>query len=394
MVGNAEKHLTILPVTMLGPARSGKTSLVYSFVQNHCPLIYVPSTDAELFYKTIDLTDVKCPAGHRIAQDVAGKDKARCLGCKEFFVEDEDVWRCQHEPSCGAVCRECWGKCREDQAFPVMVEIEDTFAWEPCDGGPDSADEFIRVSPRPKDDDDMPLLKMSSRFRNPELGTPRSEEFKHSKSSVQHLSSFMGMHSHTDTAPDGSFILNGFDPPCEEEYMPLVDDRLGFMIVFDCNSAKSWSVAKQIHEKFVSVRKPDEEIEPVVFIVANQIDKDISSHEAFRIREVAKDYVKVAAETQGLQRLSYEEVSATDFRKVKGMFRRMLFQMREIQDADTKRLATAQIRKSSGSWFGNSPTPSAREKDATKDSGVAPSPAPVARSKDAGETPKQDCTLQ
>lgn len=113
----------------------------------------------------------------------------------------------------------------------------------------------------------------------------------------------------------------------------LSDGRVGFMIVFDCHDNKGPDTVKAIHEEIESRRQQSGiQREPVVFIVANQLDRDVQSIDAASNREKVSIYVDDTRKRCKLNHLFYEETSAMELRRVKSVFRKMLFAMRAIQD--------------------------------------------------------------
>lgn len=386
-----DQRITIFPITMLGPAKAGKTALVSSFVQNFFPTVYVPSTSAELFYKTVDIVEVKCPKGHAIAEDAAGEKDKRCIGC-EGKVDEGKIFRCQNEHSCGCVCRSCWTRLREDQSYPAMIEIEDTYAWGKSDGcdkwGNDyDAEQFLAPSADLSEEDIMPA-KMSTRHVGEE-GDASARGESTPKAAGSMMGSMLGGLGLIKKDPRDSFImLSNFNAPVATEYIPLTNGRLGFMIVFDCHDTKSWQEAQAIHQKLVETKtQQGTEMEPVVFLVASQVDR--IDKDGGKIREEAHKYTKhwQKAHTVGdASRLFYEEVSATEFRKVKRLFRSMLVKMRDIHDAQQRKDAEAESKK--GGWnhafggWGGDKTPKGDADSSAADDNTA------------RKEEKKDCALQ
>merc|ERR1719188_386522 len=100
---------------------------------------------------------------------------------------------------------------------------------------------------------------------------------------------------------------------------------MGYMIVFDSNDPKSYEEALNLHlllKEDLARRKI--KLEPVVYLVANKIDKDPQSETFFQIMASAELYSKE-------KMIRFWQVSAMEFIRVKKMFREMVSKIRSNQ---------------------------------------------------------------
>eukprot|EP00746_Dinoflagellata_sp_MGD_P005101 gnl/MRDRNA2_/MRDRNA2_109878_c0_seq1.p1 gnl/MRDRNA2_/MRDRNA2_109878_c0~~gnl/MRDRNA2_/MRDRNA2_109878_c0_seq1.p1 ORF type:complete len:260 (-),score=58.06 gnl/MRDRNA2_/MRDRNA2_109878_c0_seq1:10-789(-) len=122
-----------------------------------------------------------------------------------------------------------------------------------------------------------------------------------------------------------SMPLSVYEPPRVGRYNPLTKGRMGFMIVFDANSEKSYTEALNIHMMLEEdLLKKKIRLKPVIYLVANKIDKDPTSNEFQKMIASAQIYSQA-------KMIRYEEVSALEFKRVKKMFREMLGHIRSNQ---------------------------------------------------------------
>lgn len=119
--------------------------------------------------------------------------------------------------------------------------------------------------------------------------------------------------------------LSVYESPKVGKYNPLTKGRMGFMIVFDANSEKSYTEALNIHMMLEEdLMKKKIKLKPVIYLVANKIDKDPTSPEFQKMCASASIYSQS-------KMIRYEEVSALEFKRVKKMFREMLNNIRSNQ---------------------------------------------------------------
>jgi len=229
-----EPGLAVFRITVLGGAKSGKTSLVSAFVNNFFPTVYAQTDDPELYYKTMQLPGV------------AGE---------------------------------------ESPPFPVLVEVEDSYASQrkdgvDCYGYARKIQAFLDVFPSAR----------------------TTQEQKRS-----------GVHS---VDP-----WSGFPAPSAKMLSPCCPTRMGFMLVFDANDEESLREAMRIHSCLESVLHHQKaRTEPVVFLVANQADLDPSGSEFKRIGREARRYAEE-------RRIHFAETSALELRRVRRLFRDILVQI-------------------------------------------------------------------
>jgi len=220
--------LAFFRITVLGMGNSGKTSLISSFVNNYCPLVYTETDDPTLYYKTVRLQG-----------------------------EDYDA-----------------------KSFSVLVEIEDTY----------------------------------SSFRGDGKSYGRQRDVKQ----------FLDMsRSNTMSAKgkkDGSGHLpfSSYAPPHHDTYSPLTKGRMGFLVVFDATDTKSYEEALNILLMLDDdLKKKKSHWKPVIYLVANKIDKDPACDVFINIIN--------SAEVYSLSKMiRFWQVSALEYKRVKKMFREML----------------------------------------------------------------------
>ncbi|CAE7414498.1 CYP97B2 [Symbiodinium pilosum] len=128
----------------------------------------------------------------------------------------------------------------------------------------------------------------------------------------QHVETFLRMDRSMYAEGDAVELLQGYDMPEVDEYRPLSNRRMAFMLVFDCSSEMSLKEAQDLHS---ALRMDiDSTLRPVVCLVANRLDADTSDGEH---RRMAQRYAKDS-------NISYFELSAYDLKKVKQLFRSVL----------------------------------------------------------------------
>lgn len=230
----APQTLQLLRITLFGAANSGKTSLINAFVNNFCPTIYTTTDDPALYYKTVMLTS-------------------------------EDSLQAQ---------------------FPMLVEIEDTYACSRRDGV------------------DCHGLHRDIRSFLDIFSTSKPLE---KRNAIQ-----TGRLPIGNEGPFGGFC----EPPVTGRYVPASTNRMGFMLVFDAGDQSSLDEIIRLHKDIeINMRKITHSLEPVVFLIANKMDTDTEITEP--VRKVGEKYARD-------KRLGYAEVSALELRKVRRMFRTVL----------------------------------------------------------------------
>lgn len=119
--------------------------------------------------------------------------------------------------------------------------------------------------------------------------------------------------------------LEVYEPPRVGRYNPLSKGRMGFIIVFDAHSAKSYTEALNLHMMLEEdLLKKKIRVKPVVYLVANKCDKDPTSLEYQKMIASAQIYSQA-------KMIRYAETSALDYKKVKGVFRELLARIRSNQ---------------------------------------------------------------
>jgi len=345
-----QQGLQLLRITVLGSANSGKTSLISSFVNNFCPTMYSPTTvlDTLLYYKTIDLVEVKCQQipgePHSLQEQASGAEiVATCMLCAKVLQPRERFWRCKQKVSCGNMCSKCWLEQHEEQTFPVLVEVEDSFGSKAMTGDRyetmflmesrrrDRSASNVGVSestpPRPTSPagpDSATRLRPTDfvRQNSPNALIPPTEGFEDRSSPF-----IMDFNSLEESQPQAQ-VLRRFNPPVVAMHTPLSKRRMGYLIVYDCQDDQSYDEAIELLKRILQLCKKKQ---PVIFLVANKLDT-ASGTKHIQMRSSAKQFVEktsMLSRKQSGEVIRYQEVSATDMKKVRSLFRRMLLAVKD-----------------------------------------------------------------
>lgn len=210
--------MPLVRLCVLGAADSGKTSLINSWVNGLCPAQYMPTEDSTLYCRMV-----------RIAPRQTEDDE----NSKEVPIA-------------------------------VLVELEDTYAWERSDG-----------------EDKYKQKRCAESLLNPRGRKKISE------------SSYLPLSDQTA-------------PTCDK-FEPLTKKRNAYVVVFDVNNPETFRVAKDVCE-----RVGQKHASPV-YLVGNKIDKHRTSAVSNTVFE-AQDF----AARKGLYFL---EVSALEYTRVRKLFR-------------------------------------------------------------------------
>ncbi|CAD7932069.1 unnamed protein product [Amoebophrya sp. A25] len=237
--------LPFLRITVLGLGNSGKTSLINSYINKHCPTVYQETADPVLYYKSI-----------RIQSE-----------------DDEDA----------------------KAAFRALLEIEDTYSSFRGDGKsygiPRDIKHFLDMTRQ----EDSSLKKQLTALNVAKAGGG-------------------------GVRPFSNFVC-----PRSDQYRPLTKGRMGFLIVFDANDTKSYEEALNLHVLLQDdLKRKKIKLEPVVYLVANKIDKDPQSETYCQIIASAELYSKE-------KMIRFWQVSALESIRVKKMFREMVAKIRSNQ---------------------------------------------------------------
>mmetsp|Transcript_1284 Transcript_1284/g.1618 ORF Transcript_1284/g.1618 Transcript_1284/m.1618 type:complete len:193 (-) Transcript_1284:19-597(-) len=115
-----------------------------------------------------------------------------------------------------------------------------------------------------------------------------------------------------------------------EKYKPLTHRRMGYIIVFDVCQEQSYREAKDIlqHVAFAideGLRRDKTQSKPVVYLVANKVDKDPNGSEyQERLQEARNFAVKERPREDKRMNLKFFECSALEFKNVRRVFLEML----------------------------------------------------------------------
>lgn len=213
-------------ITVLGKEKCGKTALINAWVNHFAPGVHTPTDYPSLYYKTVVLKEGE---------------------------EEED--------------------------FPVLVEVEDTYASNRGDGF--IYDQAGKHEPR----NVSMFLDMGRRDTKSEAAKKAANEG-----------------TLKSTAP-----LAVYDAPKVNRYKPLTKCRMGFMFVFDAHDSNSYKEALQLHLALQEdLEKKKVRLSPVQFLVATKGDQDPTNADYLQIMQAAAVYSEE-------KMIKLMEVSAVDF---------------------------------------------------------------------------------
>jgi len=171
--------------------------------------------------------------------------------------------------------------------FSVLGEIEDT---PPSDRTPsEDLNKFFDLwSPSTKDE--------ASRTRDPKK---KDELHPYDKNFMR----------------DPMLPFTTYEAPLDMGYNPLTKNRMAFFLLFDATSNQSYLEALRIHGSLKEFwEKKELKLKPIVFLVANKIDKDPLDETFLSVMESASMYSEFNA-------LKLYKVSASQYNGVKKLFR-------------------------------------------------------------------------
>eukprot|EP00747_Dinoflagellata_sp_TGD_P155670 gnl/TRDRNA2_/TRDRNA2_177603_c12_seq1.p1 gnl/TRDRNA2_/TRDRNA2_177603_c12~~gnl/TRDRNA2_/TRDRNA2_177603_c12_seq1.p1 ORF type:complete len:266 (+),score=52.89 gnl/TRDRNA2_/TRDRNA2_177603_c12_seq1:54-851(+) len=178
----------------------------------------------------------------------------------------------------------------EKFGFSALVEIEDCFPTDGC-GGPDR---------------DWPIKLMY------DLYWPDLEKKKYEQAAEK------------DRMEGKKVIaslrepLSMYDAPVHGNFLPLSRNRMAFLICFDANAEPSYSEALKIEDELRQYFiKRQYTKKPLIYFVANKIDKDPSA-------EMFQTVVSSARLHTEFQGIPYFEVSSMQYKGVKKLFRHVV----------------------------------------------------------------------
>jgi len=101
----------------------------------------------------------------------------------------------------------------------------------------------------------------------------------------------------------------------QEHYRPLTRGRMGYMLVFDANDSTSWDEAQRIHIAFKTLLEQNTktQIRPIIYFIANKIDKTSRTDEITATTTKAEQYCQQ-------QSVRLMKVSALKAKNVKRAF--------------------------------------------------------------------------
>lgn len=145
--------------------------------------------------------------------------------------------------------------------------------------------------------------------------------------------------------------MSDLDAPALNSYQPMTPLRMGFIILFDVHDKDSFEHAKKAHEDLLlSFRKQHRGHDhPIVYFVANKVDKDPPDSDNKMNRGALKQYAK----KHPPQSFTIMEVSATEFTRVRKLFRDMIEEIVDNPEmwmtaADKERAKAAEAKEQGG----------------------------------------------
>lgn len=297
----AEQVLALCRVVMLGDRGCGKTSIVNVFVNNFCPTVYTETDDPTLYYKTLHLPQVvkfELRKGFECKAKIVSRppappngDMTHKLEYLEGYAGTEWVHIDEKEQIITRAQARSYNHPIKYQDllptdnFPVLVEIEDTYAvdreGEDCYGRSRNLESFLRDT-------------------------------------------FIDAMNKNSSCRSGAEPWETYDPPVAGQHLPYATNRIAFMVVFDVNDEKSLDAAKETIARIEStvMAQVPREREPVVALVANKYDQSNRTDEHLRLEKDAKLYVETRSGRLSIK--VFETCSALEMRKITRAFRRLL----------------------------------------------------------------------
>mmetsp|Transcript_113398 Transcript_113398/g.219648 ORF Transcript_113398/g.219648 Transcript_113398/m.219648 type:complete len:291 (-) Transcript_113398:17-889(-) len=248
-VSDGSANMAFIRITLIGAAKSGKTSLVNAFVSNAFYTQYQPTRDLTLYYTTLR---------------VAGTEDEPDFNC---LVEIEDTWACNKigDEKMELVYNPWWPSTKESALQESLMKEK----WQ------------TDVKKDKKIGADRTVLNPFSMSTAPVLET-------------------------RDCDPCGRDMEG-------RRYQPLTRNRMVYFIVFDCNEPESYKIAlSQEKALYEYLKKKDINVRPVVVLVATKIDENPGSPVSEQVLESAGQkstkegvpYERVSAlKFQGVKRL-------------------------------------------------------------------------------------------
>lgn len=154
-----------------------------------------------------------------------------------------------------------------------------------------------------------------------DLWLPSTSSEKHQEASQKDVDD--------ERADDGkrslSRPLSVYRAPTDGQYRPLTRNRMAYFIVFDATKRKSYLEALKLHAELVDhQQKKQNKLKPIIYLVANKIDKDPWGDEFKQVQGSARMYSEGNA-------IRLFETSALQFRGVKKLFREVVKAVRVQQ---------------------------------------------------------------
>lgn len=227
MASDGPTNLVFIRVTLLGCAKSGKSSLVNNVVNNAFSVSYNRTTEAALYYTTV---------------------------------------RIQGNPS------------EEDSGHSTLVEIEDTFA------SNDVGTVSLQHGTKERQINDFydfywPYTKEQKKKELDEL-KKRGEETDNA-----------GAKDKSGIVRSIDKPLSMMKPPTDGIFRPLTSNRMAFLIVFDSNDENSYTEGVRIYEQLREYHEnKKDKMNPLLFFVANKIDQDPTSRVHREVIQSAQAY--------------------------------------------------------------------------------------------------------
>mmetsp|Transcript_38109 Transcript_38109/g.89287 ORF Transcript_38109/g.89287 Transcript_38109/m.89287 type:complete len:281 (+) Transcript_38109:185-1027(+) len=168
------------------------------------------------------------------------------------------------------------------------------------------------------DDEDFVTVLLEIEDCPPSRGTAASEsvdEFLHNTMQMEDVQNVHAKPFSDREAPH-------YDP---EQYMPMTHRRMGYMVVFDSCDDNSFREAQEVLRHVNdSVNSMKEDGRPVVYLVANKVDKDPIGQDFRRILDDAGYFAQKWARDHPRINFKLYECSALEFKNVRKVFLEMV----------------------------------------------------------------------
>eukprot|EP00747_Dinoflagellata_sp_TGD_P027360 gnl/TRDRNA2_/TRDRNA2_132566_c0_seq3.p1 gnl/TRDRNA2_/TRDRNA2_132566_c0~~gnl/TRDRNA2_/TRDRNA2_132566_c0_seq3.p1 ORF type:complete len:266 (+),score=64.15 gnl/TRDRNA2_/TRDRNA2_132566_c0_seq3:85-882(+) len=102
--------------------------------------------------------------------------------------------------------------------------------------------------------------------------------------------------------------------PAVDKHAPMTKGRMAFLILYDVNDEQSFASAKEVQSSLTKeVARQKSKLQPVVYLVANKIDKEPLGSEYQRLKHAGQALA-------GRNKIQFAEVSALEYKRVRKLF--------------------------------------------------------------------------